>query len=524
MKITRRGLAEQLSLLEILERPTIEALFKPDALFAVEDAEFLRTLPEDTRFERKSAKVTGVALATLLSAFGNGPAVEGGVIAIGIADDGKIEGCKSLSDARRAEIETAGRDRCPDGRFTSRRIEARNAQGEDDFIVILRVHFVETRLVECTDGNAYCREGDSTRRLTEAEKQEFRINKGERAFELEPCPLIYPDDFRSEEITRFARQIRESRGGSDSISDLEIMQSMRMGKIKGNSFVPNNVCALMFARDPQTVFPGSYVHFLRYNGTEEKTGSEYNVIKDRMIGGTILEIIRDASSAIDSNLREFTEFRDGKFYPYPEYPRDAWYELVVNACVHRSYHDKNTPVFVKMFDDRFVVQSPGAFMPQVTPDNLFHKPRNPFLMFALREFGEVRVIGEGTQRIKREMIDAKLPAPRFQGSNHAVTASLFNSIANRTNSLDSEAYKVLGEALSFSLDPDERRLVNFAIENGSIKPTDALRVLTTTYWQTARAKLQRLVDRGILDFHSSKKRDPNSFYTLRKGPSNGGIH
>jgi ATP-dependent DNA helicase RecG len=142
-------------------------------------------------------------------------------------------------------------------------------------------------------------------------------------------------------------------------------------------------------------------------------------------------------------------------------------------------------------------------------------------MFALREYGEVRVIGEGTQRIKREMSEAKLPAPRFAGSNHAVTVSLYNEIANRTNSLDSEAYKMLGEALSFSLDPDERRIVNFVIENKTIKPTDALRVLSTTYWQTARAKLQRLVDRGILDFHSAKKRDPNSYYTLRKVVDNG---
>ena len=80
---------------------------------------------------------------------------------------------------------------------------------------------------------------------------------------------------------------------------------------------------------------------------------------------------------------------------------------------------------------------------------------------------------------------------------------------------------MLGEALSFSLDPDERRIVNFVIENHTIKPTDALRVLSTTYWQTARAKLQRLVDRGILDFHSSKKRDPNSYYTLRRVVQNG---
>ena len=47
MKVARGlRLPEQLSLLELLERPTIEALFEPDALFEVEDAEFLRTMPE----------------------------------------------------------------------------------------------------------------------------------------------------------------------------------------------------------------------------------------------------------------------------------------------------------------------------------------------------------------------------------------------------------------------------------------------------------------------------------------------
>ena len=513
---------EQLSLLDLLERPTIEALFRPDEIYASDDVNLLRSLPEDARFDRKSHRVQGPVLATLLSAFGNGPAAEGGVIAVGIEDNGDVSGYSSLSERQIADIELSGRDRCPDGRFQTRRVSAVNKYGEDDFLILIRIFYVENRLIECSDGSAYCREADKARRLTDTEKQEVRINKGERAFELEPCSLEYPDDFRVAEMNRFVRQIRASRGGSTQIGDEEILQTMRMGKLKDGRFIPNNVCALLFAKDPQVVFPGSYIHFLRYNGTKEKTGSEYNVTKDRMISGTILEVIRDAASAVDSNIREFTEFRNGKFYPIPEYPHDAWYELIVNACVHRSYHDKNSPVFVKMFDDHFVVQSPGAFMPQVTPENMFHKPRNPFLMFALREFGEVRVIGEGTQRIRREMDEAKLPAPRFKGTNHAVTAALYNEIANRTNSLDSEACKMLGEALSFSLDPDEKRLVNFAIENKAIKPTDALRVLSTTYWQTARAKLQRLVDRGILDFHSKRKRDPNSYYTLRQaGDQNG---
>jgi len=184
---------------------------------------------------------------------------------------------------------------------------------------------------------------------------------------------------------------------------------MRLGRVKDGKFIPNNVCALTFAKDPRQVFPGAYVHFLRYNGVEERTGREYNVIKDRLIEGTILEVIRDTAATLDANLREFTEYRAGKFYQNPEYPHDAWYEVIVNACVHRSYHARTRPIFVKMFDDHLLVENPGGFMPSVTPDNLFHKPRNPFLMFVLREFGEVRCISEGTQKDQARTTGSQAP-------------------------------------------------------------------------------------------------------------------
>ena len=237
-----------------------------------------------------------------------------------------------------------------------------------------------------------------------------------------------------------------------------------------------------------------------------------------MIEGSILEIIRDTAATLGANLREFTEYRSGKFYQTPEYPSDAWYEVLVNACVHRSYHAKTRPIFVKMFDDHLVVENPGGFMPSITPDNFFHRPRNPFLMFVLREFGEVRCISEGTKRIKRELQEAKLPTILYIADQNTVKATLFNDVANRTNSLDSEAYKALGEAVAFSLDPDERRIVNYVIENGRINASDALRILSTTYWHTANGKLKRLTQRGILAFISKKARDPKSHYVLRKNP------
>lgn len=508
-------MARQLSLLEVLERPTLGGLLEPDHIFSG-DGDFIASLPEDTRFDRKSARIDAHGLAVCLSAFGNGPAAEGGVVAIGIEKDGRITGCKSVHPNKLQEIEFMGRDHCPDGRFSTRRVAVTNDKGEDDFLVLARVAYVEDRLVDLTDGSAFCRESDRSRRLTEIEKQEIRINKGERAFELEACSLTFPDDFRAADLSRFAQRIRRSRDGSEDVTDIGIFESMRLGKVRDGTFIPNNVCALMFAKDVQRVFPGAYVHFLRYSGTEELSGRDYNVVKDRMLSGTVLEVIRDAASTLDANLREFTQFRHGKFYQVPEYPHDAWYELIVNAVVHRSYHSKSQPIFLKMFDDHLVVESPGGFMPSVTPENLFHKPRNPFLMFVLREFGEVRCISEGTKRIKRELSEAHLPTVRYTASSSGVTATLYNDIANRVNSLDSEAYKVLGEALSFSLDADERKIVNYAIENDRINVSDALRILSTTYWHTAKAKLQRLVKRGILDFVSTKSRDPNSYYRLRR--------
>jgi len=115
---------------------------------------------------------------------------------------------------------------------------------------------------------------------------------------------------------------------------------------------------------------------------------------------------------------------------------------------------------------------------------------------------------EGTECIKRELQEAKLPTIKYTTDQNGVRATLFNDVANRTNALDSEAYKALGEAIAFSLDPDERRIVNYVIEHDRINASEALRILSTTYWHTANAKLKRLVPK--------KHRDPKSHYVLRR--------
>lgn len=91
-------------------------------------------------------------------------------------------------------------------------------------------------------------------------------------------------------------------------------------------------------------------------------------------------MIERTALVLDSQIREFSKLGpDGRFYAAPEYPHDAWFEAIVNACVHRSYGMRNMYTTIEIFYDRMVVESPGPFPPFITPENIYDNQhaRNP---------------------------------------------------------------------------------------------------------------------------------------------------
>jgi ATP-dependent DNA helicase RecG len=309
--------------------------------------------------------------------------------------------------------------------------------------------------------------------------------------ESEPVKLLYPGDFKSAEIGQFISFVRSMRGLSDHLSTEEILELRRLGRIKGGNFLPNLACALLFSKDTETVVPGCRIRFLRYNGIEERTGEEHNVIKDEWMEGIVPELILRAQQVISSQLREFRRLgKDNLFYSVPEYPPAGWYEAIVNASVHRSYALRNMNIFVKMFDDRLVVESPGGFPPFVTPENIFdmHQPRNSHLMDALFYMKFVQCTHEGTRRIRDYMKNSGLPAPIF--AQKEITSSLVqvipnNDVDHRKAFIDTEAFSVLGESLAKSLDEQERRIVNFVAENRTINVTQTSKLIGRR-WQACK--------------------------------------
>jgi ATP-dependent DNA helicase RecG len=502
-------------------------LLSVEEIYERASVELLRTLgKEDRRFERKSAGTHASALGDYFSMWAN-TGSDGGIIVIGMEDDYSISGCRGRSTDEMNRLENTRIEYCPDSRAESKRIEAINDHdGAQDYLLIIRVFYRTDKVVRTTAGYAYWRVADTKRRLTEEEIRELQIDKGEIEFELEPCGLSYPEDFNLRLIQEFAERFALIRTLSPHSKE-EILVLAHLGRkpSAGTVFIPNMACALLFANDPRIKFSGCFIRFLRFDGETEGTGEKFNAVKDIDIYGNLVELIVGTERVLADQLRDFSRLRkDGKFFTAPEYPKPAWYEAVVNACVHRSYSLRTMNVFVKMFDDRLVVESPGGFPPLVTPQNIYdvHKPRNPYLMDALRYFDYVKCAHEGTRRIRDTMTEISLPEPEFRQVESTVTplvrVVLRNNVRQRRVWVDSDITSLVGEVVMKDLNEDERRLINFAAEYGMISVSDAQR-LTQKGWSSAKRVLQRLVVKNILEYHarSDIARDPQArFYLKRK--------
>ena len=120
----------------------------------------------------------------------------------------------------------------------------------------------------------------------------------------------------------------------------------------------SSAAILLFGKNPQLYFPRARVRFIRYEGTEERVGTQMNVIKDVIFEGNILKMITDAVAYLDTQIKEKTYLgEDGLFVTEEEYPKFVRQEIIVNAVTHRDYSIRGTDIQIKMFDDRIVVES-----------------------------------------------------------------------------------------------------------------------------------------------------------------------
>lgn len=371
------------------------------------------------------------------------------------------------------------------------------------------------RLFQRSDNEeVYLRVADSNKGpLSRDEVKKLEYDKSIRSFEDE-----VREDFDPADLDRNAcDNYRVAMRYAGSFEELAVKRSLAV--MKSGQAVFKNAAILLFAEDPGKYIPNAAVRYIRHTGTERKSGSAFNVVKDQRFEKGIPGLIRELDTFLEASLRDyyFLDMETGKFHRVPEFPKEAWIEGIVNALCHRSYNLQGNPVMIRHFDDRMEISNSGPLPAQVTVENIAHErySRNPRIARALADMGYVRELNEGVPRIYSAMRESMLARPEYTDRNNTVTLTLRNKVSEHKETILAEVLDQISEQWS-SFSDSQRRIISILFECQEAQIDQLTETMQLTK-QSVRYNLRKLEDGGILERVSEKIRDPQAMYRFRRG-------
>lgn len=136
---------------------------------------------ENLYYDRKSAKIDLKSIANEIMAFAN---AQGGVLAVGIKDNGEIEGFNKYGINKLNEAQKIISSYLkPTPICNCEIIEVNNIKGEKDRILLYHIEPSMNRVVRNAKDEVYCRQGDSSIKLTYDQIKSLEYDRNETNFE-----------------------------------------------------------------------------------------------------------------------------------------------------------------------------------------------------------------------------------------------------------------------------------------------------------------------------------------------------
>ena len=465
---------------------------------------------EGQTFDRKSVRIKPKDLAVTMIAFAN---ADGGDLVVGITDGKKeIEGVdgdeKILNDIRRTPFDFCS----PSVNAQIEMVPCIDRTGKENHVLVFHIE-PSLRVYANQADEVFLRVGDKSKKLSFDERFQLMNDKGQSCYEETAVYSAGLDDIDMSLVDDYCQKSGYSKSSMEFLTENHGYVVERNGKKH-----PTVASLLMFGKKPQDFLQRASVRFIRYEGTEEKTGAEMNVIKDVIFEGPVREQIDKSVTFLATQIKERTYLgADGKFITEVEYPEFVRQEMIVNACCHRDLSITGTDIQVKLFDDRLVVESPGNLPGLVRPDNIRHThfSRNPRLARYLKTYKYVKEFGEGVDRMCREMeADGLLPI-KYYKNDFILQAVAWSKNAKNAGSdkmatssdkvaISSDKVAIKWSEVTERCAPNTIKILEYLIKNGSVSNTVA-REITGLSSPGVRKILSNLVENKIVSPEGGNK-------------------
>jgi ATP-dependent DNA helicase RecG len=364
--------------------------------------EFRREFPEEGQYVEFKRGIGRDQLQDTIVAFSN---ADGGVILVGVADDGTILG-KPLDVGTTDSIHQVMRNVRDPGRYSLHRV---SVDGRP--IVAISVARRREGFAQVSNGVVRVRKGTRDEALFGSELQQLINERSATRFELTPTSM--PIDSVNPELLV---ALGEAFGWGDESAAKRLAQR---GFAEDSHLTVAG--ALFLVDDPSEVLGKTYIELLRYRDDDSVNYDLRIEIK-----GPLQAQLENAMNRILDELGTELVVLGVQRYDLSRVPPVVLREAIANALAHRSYELNRTPVRIEVRPSSVRILSPGGLPEPVTVENIRETAaaRNLSVIGALRRFGLAEDAGRGIDVMEDTMLEQMLDPPKFEDHEHAVAVTL----------------------------------------------------------------------------------------------------
>jgi ATP-dependent DNA helicase RecG len=353
---------------------------------------------ESVEVEFKQAFHSVQNIAKIIAAFAN---TQGGILIVGIKDNGSVEGIKEKVDILQQKISQSNSIIHPSPLVT---IEIHTIKKK---LLVIIVHKADASVFHSVKGVVYIRLGSTVQRLEGQSIVEFLRNRQILLFEesIEFSAQLEDID-RNIVKTYLEKRMQATYLETHSLQDFLISKKLA-------SFQPDvkikNSALLFFARDTQYFFPYVQIKLVRFDGKEPIKVFAYEDAK-----GSLPQMIEHSLNFVRRFIAKSFVIENIERKEIPLLPEGVVREAIINAVAHRDYFNKNETQ-VSIFDDRLEITNPGGLPEGMTKELLgaLSIQRNPAIYQLLKDYGHMEGIGSGISKMYTIMSEQNLGKPEF---------------------------------------------------------------------------------------------------------------
>jgi ATP-dependent DNA helicase RecG len=445
---------------------------RPDLQLALEGEEFRREFPEEGQYVEFKQGVGRDPLQGTIVAFSNS---DGGVILVGVTDDGDVVG-KPHDSGTIDAIHQVMRDVRDPGRYSLHRISV-----DDRPIIAISIARRREGFAQMSSGVVRVRKGTRDEPLFGSELQQFINERSATRYELTPTSIA---------VGSANPELSASLGtafgwGAENLAE----RLSEHGYATGSRLTVAG--ALYLTDDPGQELGKAHVELLRYRNDDSV---DYDLRIE--IGGPLPVQLETAVQRILDELGTELVVLGVRRYDLARVPPIVIREATANALAHRSYELDRTPVRIEIRPSSVLIRSPGGLPEPVTVENIRETsaPRNMSVIRALRAFGLAEDAGRGIDVMEDTMLEEMLEPPRFSDHEHEVVVTL--PVRSAVAPVERAWIRELEQRGTLE-GPDRLVLVHAA--RGDILTNAKVREIIQADGGTAREVLHRLRDAGFLE-------------------------